>query len=318
PRPRPGRHPPARGRAPGSPSWAAPPSPPRAASSPSAAGATMRWARPAPRSISQRSTPSTRASSPRTAGRSRPPVRSTRSARTSSSAGPPSWRSSSGASARISWVHTPEASHPGAGTVKGPDPRGGSGMAIAAPTADELALLQDEAVRFTRELIRIDTTNYGGNDPETWGKGETEAANHVVAALREVGLEPAVYESHPGRPSVLVTIPGQDRTRGGLILHGHLDVVPARAEDWTVDPFAAEIIDGMIYGRGAVDMKDMVGMILAVARHLARTRQVPPRDLMFAFFADEENASVWGAQWLVENHPELFDGMTEAISEVGG
>jgi len=191
-------------------------------------------------------------------------------------------------------------------------------MAIAAPTADELALLQDEAVRFTRELIRIDTTNYGGNDPETWGKGETEAANHVVAALREVGLEPAVYESHPGRPSLLVTIPGQDRTRGGLILHGHLDVVPARAEDWTVDPFAAEIIDGMIYGRGAVDMKDMVGMILAVARHLARTRQVPPRDLMFAFFADEENASVWGAQWLVENHPELFDGMTEAISEVGG
>lgn len=191
-------------------------------------------------------------------------------------------------------------------------------MPIAAPTADELALLQDEAVRFTRELIRIDTTNFGGSDPETWGKGETEAAEYVVERLREVGLEPQVVESHPARPSVLVTMPGEDRERGGLILHGHLDVVPARAEDWSVDPFGAEIIDGMIHGRGAVDMKDMVGMILAVARHLARSGQAPPRDLMFAFFADEENASVWGAQWLVENHPELFDGMTEAISEVGG
>ena len=191
-------------------------------------------------------------------------------------------------------------------------------MPIAAPTADELALLQDEAVRFTRELIRIDTTNFGGNDPETWGKGETEAAEYVVERLREVGLEPQVVESHPGRPSVLVTVPGEDRERGGLILHGHLDVVPARAEDWSVDPFGAEIIDGMIYGRGAVDMKDMVGMILAVARHLARSGQTPPRDLMFAFFADEENGSVWGAQWLSENHPELFAGMTEAISEVGG
>ena len=138
-------------------------------------------------------------------------------------------------------------------------------MPIAAPTADELARLQDEAVRFTRELIRIDTTNFGGNDPATWGKGETEAAEQVVEWLREVGLEPEVIESAPGRPSVLVTMPGEDRERGGLILHGHLDVVPARAEDWSVDPFAAEIIDGMIYGRGAVDMKDMVGMILAVA-----------------------------------------------------
>ena len=191
-------------------------------------------------------------------------------------------------------------------------------MPIAAPTSEELALLQDEAVRLTRELIRIDTTNFGGNDPETWGKGEAEAAEHVVAALREVGLDPLVVESRPGRPSVLVTIPGADRSRGGLILHGHLDVVPARAEDWSVDPFGAEIIDGMIHGRGAVDMKDMVGMLLAVARHLARTGQVPPRDLMFAFFADEENGSVWGAEWLVEHRPELFAGMTEAISEVGG
>src|SRR5699024_2271395 len=107
-------------------------------------------------------------------------------------------------------------------------------------------------------------------------------------------------------------------TRGGLILHGHLDVVPAKAEDWSVDPFGAEIIDGMIHGRGAVDMKDMVAMILADARHLARTGQGPPRALVFACSADAENRLVWGAQWLVENPPEIFEGMTEAISEVGG
>src|SRR5699024_2345279 len=174
-------------------------------------------------------------------------------------------------------------------------------MPIAA-TADELTALQDEAVRFTRELIRIDTTNFGGNDPATWGKGESEAAEYVVERLREVGLEPTVIESAPSRPSVLVTLRGEDSSRGGLILHGHLD----------------EVMAGRIYGRGGVDVRDMVGMVLAVATHLARTGQVPPRDLMFAFFADEENACVWGAQWLVENHPELFAGMTEAISEVGG
>src|SRR5699024_7854815 len=160
--------------------------------------------------------------------------------------------------------------------------------------------------------------NFGGNDPATWGKGETEAARYVIGRLREVGLEPDVHESRPGRPSVFASIPGEDRERGGLILHGHLDVVPARPEDWSVDPFSAELRDGMIYGRGAVDMKDMVGMILALARHLARTGQQPPRDLLFAFFADEENGGVWGAEWMVAHRPELFAGMTEAISEVGG
>ncbi|GAA1486760.1 M20/M25/M40 family metallo-hydrolase [Brachybacterium fresconis] len=191
-------------------------------------------------------------------------------------------------------------------------------MPIADPTTDELALLQDEAVEFTRDLIRIDTTNFGGNDPATWGPGEAEAADHVIAKLREVGLEPEVHESAPGRPNVFVRMPGEDRERGGLILHGHLDVVPARAEDWSADPFGAEIRDGLIYGRGAVDMKDMVGMLLALARHLARTGQTPPRDLLFAFFADEENRGIWGSEWIVQHRPQLFDGMSEAISEVGG
>lgn len=191
-------------------------------------------------------------------------------------------------------------------------------MQTPSPTADQLDLLQDEAVDFTRDLIRIDTTNYGGNDPETWGRGEAEAAAWVCERLREVGLDPQTYDAAPGRTSVVVRIPGQDRERPGLVLHGHLDVVPANAEDWSVDPFAAEVRDGMIYGRGAVDMKDMDAMILAVVRHLARTGQKPPRDLVVAFFADEENGGVWGSQHLVDSHPELFENCSEAISEVGG
>src|SRR5690606_28322267 len=122
----------------------------------------------------------------------------------------------------------------------------------------------------------------------------------------------------PTRTNVHVRIPGADRERGGLVLHGHLDVVPARAEDWSVDPFGGEIIDGMIHGRGAVDMKDMLGMMLAVVRHIVREGIAPPRDLVVVFFADEENASQHGSQWVVEHHPEIFAGCTEAISEVGG
>ncbi len=180
-------------------------------------------------------------------------------------------------------------------------------------TEQDWTALEDEALRITRELIRIDTSNYGD------GTGPTErpAADHVMALLQEVGLEPTLLESNPGRASVVVRIPGRDHDRG-LVVHGHLDVVPANAADWTYDPFSAEEADGMIWGRGAVDMKSMDGMILANVRRIAREGIVPPRDLVIAFFADEEQGGTWGAQWLVSNHPELFEGCTEAISEVGG
>ncbi len=179
---------------------------------------------------------------------------------------------------------------------------------------EELALIQDETIRITTELIRIDSTNYGDGS----GPCEREAAEYVMRELREVGLEPDYFESAPRRASVLVRIPGADRDRGGLVLHGHLDVVPADPADWTVPPFSGDIIDGMIYGRGAVDMKDMVGMLVANVRSLARTGTVPPRDIVFAFFADEEAGGAFGAEWLAVNHPVVFDGCTEEISEVGG
>jgi acetylornithine deacetylase/succinyl-diaminopimelate desuccinylase-like protein len=172
----------------------------------------------------------------------------------------------------------------------------------------------DEVVRICQELIRIDSTNFGDGS----GPGERAAADYVVAQLREVGLEPTGVESDPGRTSVIVRVDGEDRDRPALCIHGHLDVVPANAADWQVDPFSGVEQDGCIWGRGAVDMKDMDAMILACVRDLARTGTKPPRDIVFAFFADEEAGGVKGSHYVVDHHPELFDGVTEAVSEVGG
>ena len=174
--------------------------------------------------------------------------------------------------------------------------------------------VEDEAVRICGELIRIDTSNYGDGS----GPGERAAAVYVVGLLQEVGLEPQLVESDPGRASVVVRTEGRDSSRGGLVLHGHLDVVPAEAKDWSVDPFEAVERDGMIWGRGAVDMKDMDAMLLATLRQLARSGETPPRDIVWAFFADEEAGGVKGAGHVVAEHPEWFEGCTEAISEVGG
>jgi acetylornithine deacetylase/succinyl-diaminopimelate desuccinylase-like protein len=172
----------------------------------------------------------------------------------------------------------------------------------------------DEVVRICQELIRIDTSNYGNNE----GPGERAAAEYVMELLHEVGLEPELFESSPGRASVVVRLEGQDRGRPALVLHGHLDVVPAAKGDWSVDPFGGEEKDGLIWGRGAVDMKDMDAMILAVVRQMVREGRKPARDVVVAFFADEEAGGVYGARWAVDHRPELFEGATEAISEVGG
>src|SRR5699024_3545429 len=132
------------------------------------------------------------------------------------------------------------------------------------------------------------------------------------------GLHPVYLESEERRGSVIFRIPGKDPSRPALVVHGHTDVVPADASEWKMDPFGGEEMDGLIWGRGAVDMKDMVAMILAVVRDMKINNWQPDRELIVAFFADEEAGGVYGAQWLVNNHPELFDGATEAISEVGG
>ena len=173
---------------------------------------------------------------------------------------------------------------------------------------------EEEVVRICRELIQIDTSNFGDNQ----GPGERKAAEYTAGLIEEVVLEAQLFESAPGRASVLTRMSGTDSSLPALVVHGHLDVVPAQKEDWSVDPFSAEERDGLIWGRGAVDMKDMDAMILSVLRSMQRDGTRPKRDLIFAFFADEEAGGNYGASWLVDNKPELFDGATEAISEVGG
>lgn len=171
-----------------------------------------------------------------------------------------------------------------------------------------------DVVQICQDLIRIDTSNYG-DEP---GPGERVAADYVATVLSDLGLDPVVREAAPGRASVVARWRGADPSRDALVVHGHLDVVPAFAEDWSVDPFGAEIKDGMLYGRGAVDMKNMDAMILAAVAQMIEAGATPPRDIILAFFADEEHGGHRGAKWMVENHPDDFAGATEAISEVGG
>ena len=179
---------------------------------------------------------------------------------------------------------------------------------MTTPTA------QQEVAGLASDLIRIDTTNTGDDS----GPGERTAAEHVAGLLAEVGLEPVLLESRPKRASVVARIEGEDRSRPGLLIHGHLDVVPADAGDWQVHPLSGEVDGGCVWGRGAVDMKDMDAMMLAVVRQRLREGRRPPRDIVLAFLADEEAGGNHGASWLVDNHPGLFDGVTEGIGEVGG
>lgn len=176
--------------------------------------------------------------------------------------------------------------------------------------------LETEALAFTRDLIRIDSVNTG--IAATIGDGETRAARFVQERLADAGIPAEFVEPRPGRGSVIARVRGSDPAAGALVVHAHLDVVPVDGQEWTHPPFGAEVHDGWLYGRGAVDMKNYAGTILAVARHFGREGIVPRRDLIFAFLADEEAGGVWGAGWLVENRPDLFAGATEALSEVGG
>jgi acetylornithine deacetylase/succinyl-diaminopimelate desuccinylase-like protein len=189
-----------------------------------------------------------------------------------------------------------------------------SAPALPQPLPDAEA----EVVELVSDLIRIDTSNYGDGT----GPCEAEAAEYVEARLREVGLAPERYSCGPRRDGVVVRVPGRDRGRGALLVHGHLDVVPARAEDWSRPPFAAEIADDlgvpMLWGRGAVDMKNMVGMSLAVVRSWARNGVEPDRDVVFQFLPDEEAGGKIGAHQLVDQRKDMFEGVTEAIGEVGG
>ncbi len=176
------------------------------------------------------------------------------------------------------------------------------------------ARAHDEVASIASDLIRIDTSNYGDDS----GPGERAAAEYVAASLAEVGITSEIFESLPGRANVLASWGPSDSSKPPLLLHGHLDVVPANADDWRVHPFSGEIQDGCVWGRGAVDMKDFDATLLAVVRQRARENRFPDRPIVLAFTADEEAGSTHGAHWLVDNRRELIEACSEGIGEVGG
>jgi acetylornithine deacetylase/succinyl-diaminopimelate desuccinylase-like protein len=169
-----------------------------------------------------------------------------------------------------------------------------------------------EVVDICRDLIRMDTTNYGDGS----GPGERKAAEHVAALLGEVGIESELFEGVEGRTNVVARWGSGDGDP--LLLHGHLDVVPAEADDWQVHPFSGEIQDGYLWGRGAVDMKDFDAMLLSVVRARTRAGAVPARPMVLCFTADEEAGGHQGAEQIVLQRPDLLEGCREAIGEVGG
>jgi acetylornithine deacetylase/succinyl-diaminopimelate desuccinylase-like protein len=169
-----------------------------------------------------------------------------------------------------------------------------------------------DAARFAADLIRIDTTNRGGGDGR-----ERPAAEYVAARLAEAGVEAPVLESAPGRANVVARVSGSAPGAPALLAHGHLDVVPADPASWSVHPFSGEIRDGVLWGRGAVDMKNADAVLLAVVSRWAREGIRPRRDIVLAFTADEEDTGAFGARWLVERHADLFEGCTEAVGESG-
>ena len=178
---------------------------------------------------------------------------------------------------------------------------------------EQIIELENETITLCQEMIRIPSVNYGE------GQGDEKAmAEYVASKLAEVGIKSELIETAPNRVNVVAKVEGADQSRPGLVLHGHIDVVPVNAADWSVDPFSGVIKDGFIWGRGAVDMKDMDAMILATVRMWQRIGYKPPRNILLVFFADEEAGSNYGSRWLVKHRPEIFDGYSEAVSEVGG
>lgn len=172
----------------------------------------------------------------------------------------------------------------------------------------------EETARIAQELIRLDTTNFG----EGRANGETDAAEYLGALLEGIGLAPEYVDAAPGRTSVVARVSGADASKPALVVHGHTDVVPADPTNWSVDPFGGVVRDGMLWGRGAVDMKNMDAMIITALQDILGAGKQPARDLVIAFFSDEENGGVFGSHHLVDHRPDLFSGATEAISEVGG
>jgi acetylornithine deacetylase/succinyl-diaminopimelate desuccinylase-like protein len=165
------------------------------------------------------------------------------------------------------------------------------------------------AVDLLQRLIRFDTTNPPGN--------EGECIDFLRRLLEEAGVETEVCARDPHRPNLVARIPG--RASGPpLLLQGHVDVVTTAGQAWRREPFAGELVDGYVWGRGAVDMKGGVAMLVSAFLRAARGEIAPAGDLLLVVLADEEAGGEFGAKYLVEEHAHLFDGIRYAVGEFGG
>lgn len=164
-------------------------------------------------------------------------------------------------------------------------------------------------VEILQALVRFDTTNPPGNEAACIGYAES--------LLREAGLDTRVLARTDSRPNLVARLPGAG-TAPPLLLQGHVDVVSTSGQDWTEPPFEGRIVDGHVWGRGSVDMKGGVAMMLAAVLRMRARGEVPPGDVIVALTADEEAGGDFGARFLVESHPELFQGVRYALGEFGG
>jgi acetylornithine deacetylase/succinyl-diaminopimelate desuccinylase-like protein len=187
----------------------------------------------------------------------------------------------------------------------------------------------DACVEHLRGLIRIPSVNPPDGGPEVAAGldprgGEATAARYCAEILEGAGIPSEVIELTPGRGSCVARLAASGAaTEPPIVLLGHIDVVPVDAEAWTRDPFGAELVDGVVWGRGAIDMKSMVAMELAVMLAIRRSGADLRRDVIFAAVADEEAGGEQGARGLVERRPELFRDAAgrpaaAALNEVGG
>src|SRR5580698_5184753 len=152
----------------------------------------------------------------------------------------------------------------------------------------------------------------------TPGSGQEQRNAEVLKNVLEgTGLDLEMHEPEPGRSSLVARIEGRRPGAPSLTLLGHTDVVPANGDDWRHDPFGGELIDGEVWGRGAVDMLNLTSSMAVAFRHLATSGFRPRGDLIFFAVADEESGSTFGAQWMADHHPDVIRA-DYVLTEHGG
>ena len=169
--------------------------------------------------------------------------------------------------------------------------------------------MSPDPVELTRELIRFDTTNPPGN--------ETACIAHVQRLVEEAGVETRIVAKDDARPNLIARVRGAGEAPP-LLLYGHVDVVTTSGQQWTHPPFGGELLDGWVWGRGALDMKGGVAMLVDAFTRAARGELRPRGDLLLAVLSDEENGGDFGARFLAEEHADLFEGVRHALGEFGG